>query len=398
MSLDFQQIRQQVQQMGESALQRQARLENLCRQADKLLHEYAGQVDELRQQVALVVRLYDPSLRCALPVSEALDYRRELPPLPAEATVMAADGSQIFMDRHAEVQYALVNAGAIQMRHGAPLPPLTHVESQLLYDEAAERITEASLALRRDLEERSLLAKLAVQASPPVITFTDGPMELWGSPGEGGEQTANFQQSLELYLAALEQLHSLGTITAGYVDRPGADLVVRLLEVALIMAQAKTSPMDLSQIRKLRPLQGVPDLELYAQILQPGERSAVFAIQSQSARQYKDALALHFFYLHVGDETHADLARVEVPEWVASDSTQLDMLHAILISQCRIMGARRYPYLLHRAHETAVVDRAEHEQVTQLIVTELQRRGVRVRGLSHKQATKGLGKRTRYGK
>ena len=120
-----------------------------------------------------------------------------LPPLPAEASILAADGSRIFMDRHAEVQYGLVNTGAILMRHGSALPPVTHVVSTLLYHEAFDRMTDATLALRRDLDERRQLAELAAQADPPVVTFTDGPMELWGAVNEGGEQASQFQKSLE---------------------------------------------------------------------------------------------------------------------------------------------------------------------------------------------------------
>ena len=74
----------------------------------------------------------------------------------------------------------------------------------------------------------------------------------------------------------------------------------------------------------------------------------------------------------------------------------LDGLHATLIHQCRIMGARPYPYLLHRAHETAVVSRDEQEEVTQMIIHELQRRGVPIEGRSFKQVSKDLPGRTRH--
>ena len=60
------------------------------------------------------------------------------------------------------------------------------------------------------------------------------------------------------------------------------------------------------------------------------------------------ALALHFFYLNVGAENDDYLARVEIPAWVAENPAQLDTLHAVLISQCRMLGPRPYPYLLHR--------------------------------------------------
>jgi hypothetical protein len=276
------------------------------------------------------------------------------------------------------------------MLHGTACPPHTEVTSHLFYDESVTYMTDASLALKRDLGERTLLAELAAQADAPVITFTDGPMELWGARPEGAEEASQYQQSLDHYLQVLENLHTLGVITAGYVDKPGADLVVRLLEVAL------AQPEDLKGLRKFRPLRGVSDIDLYYCRLRPGQRSAVFALQSQSARSYKGPLALHFFYLNVGRPGHSYLVRVEAPGWVVAESVLLDALHAILVDQCRIMGSRPYPYLLQRAHETALVSRQEQEQVTQMIVAELLRRGVPVAGRSHKQANKDLAGRTRH--
>ena len=65
-----------------------------------------------------------------------------------------------------------------------------------------------------------------------MITFTDGPLELWGAKDAGGEAGSEYQRSLEIYLKALGQLHALGATNAGYVDKPGANLLVRLIEVA----------------------------------------------------------------------------------------------------------------------------------------------------------------------
>ena len=66
------------------------------------------------------------------------------------------------------------------------------------------------------------------------------------------------------------------------------------------------------------------------------------------------------------------------------------MLHAALISQCRILGARAYPYILHRAHEIAVVKYQEKQQVEQMLMQELLRAGVEVGEPSSKQIEKGL--------
>jgi hypothetical protein len=396
MSIDFQSIRQQVQQLGETAVQREQELGERRELALALLESNSENLDGLKQRVQDVVRNHDPSLRCAMPVDEALTTAAPLPALPDKMTVLAADGSQISPDRHAEVNYAVVNVGAIQMRRGSSEAPETSITSQLMYDEqlysATGTISEASLALMRDREERLILGNLAEKAQPPVVAFTDGPMELWGGKGGGSEERADFQASLKLYLEALVRLEKLNVITGGYVDKPAANLVVRTLEIAM------TPQAELVDIKKLQPLRGVTDLSIFKELLAVDERSAVFAIQSQSAKSYQDGLKLHFFYLNAGRADRPYVARVEIPAWVAEDKENLDILHAVLIEQCRVMGARPYPYLLHRAHETAVVKLPEKEQVTAMITQELRRRGLTVGDLSNKQSAKQAEGRGRYGR
>jgi hypothetical protein len=390
MSLDFQQVRVQVQELGKNAPQKQQERSEKRQQALALLEAYAQEAQALRRKVEAVS---DPSLRCALPADlnqpEALNAHFPLPALPSAATLLAADGSQINLDRHAEVEYSLVNVGAIQMRLGGASSPQTTIQCQLFYDEQLYNQTEAILALTRDLRERAMLVELADKADPPVITFTDGPVELWGVKDASSEESSAYEESLHEYLDVLFRLYELGAITAGYVDKPAANLVVRLLEVA------NAKPEELAKIRNYQPLRGVSDRFLFKDILNPGERSAVFELQSQSAKKYKDRLALHFFYLNVGRDGHPSLARVEVPAWVARDSSKLDALHAVLVDQCRILGARPYPYLLHRAHETARVSLEERAQVTNMIALELSRQGISVEGTSNKQFAKDQPGRTR---
>jgi hypothetical protein len=392
MPLDYSQVHRQVKQLGEDALQREPQLQALRGRASTLLANFAQDVERLNQKIKLVARLHDPTLRCALPVNEFLDGHFSEPPQPERATILAADGSQISLNRNAEVDYCLVNVGAIQLQLGSTVPPNTHINSQLFYGEQlyteSGTITDATLALLRDVNERAILVSLAEKAMPPVITFTDGPMELWGA--KQVDAASEFQKQLEVYLAALDRLCSLKVITAGYVDKPAANLVVRLLEVALATEE------DLPDIKNRHPLRGVSDIDLYKGLLRPGDRSAVFGIQSKSAANYQDDLALHFFYLNVGRLERPWLARVEIPAWVAGDPQMLSNLHAALTSQCRIMGSRPYPYLLHRAHEAAVVSLPEQEQVNQMIILELHRRGLAVGDESQKQALKRLAVKTRF--
>lgn len=400
MSIDFQQVREQVKKLGENASQRAHRLQELREQADDLLNRADLDLAALRHKAQRIVQQYDASLRCALPIiepegrSERLNARHPAPPLPPAATILAADGSQIAPDRHAEVNYCLINVGAIQLQIGQPAAPAVSIYSHLLYDDElyteTGQLTDAQLALERDLYERRQLADLASAAAAPVLTFTDGPMELWGA--RDGDADQLFQKSLKEYVQVLEQLSALQAATAGYVDKPGSTLVVRLLEVA------RLTETELPEIRRRHPLRGVMDLDLFRALLQPGERSAVFELQFRSRLAYPGDLSLHFFYLNVGHPHRSSIARVEIPAWVARSAVLLDSLHAVLVDQCRVMGSRPYPYLLHRAHEAAVVTLPEKDQVTQMIAIELRSRQVEISEISNKQAHKNLPGRTRQAK
>jgi len=388
MALDFQQVYDKIKQVGAGARERQESLNKQQSRARELLGFYADRTDELQAKMERA-KQHDPNLRCALPLTGRLDASYPLPVSTSQATLIAADGSQINPDRHAAVLYSLINVGAIVIELGSGKPPEIFSFSDLKYGD--ELYTETGIlnedlvALGRDLAERKKLLDLSADYQSPVIALTDGPVELWGA--KNGAEDA-YQASLEKHLSILSQLQARGVTVAGYVDKPGADLVVRLLEIA-------TLPDDqLKDIRQKHSLRGVTDRWLFG-FLPGGHRSTVFGLQSSSRAHYTGDLALHFFYLNVGDEKHPSLVRVELPKWVADDAAKLDLLHTALLEQCRIMGARPYPYILHRAHEVAVVRFDEKEQVETMLEMELRRTGGEVEEKSAKQSAKDLPGRTK---
>jgi hypothetical protein len=394
MAINFQQVREKIQQIGSGAAQRQKALEERRAEARKVLKANASALDALKARVE-AASAADANLRCAVPLSEALDSSVPPPALPDHVILIAADGSQINPSRHDQVQFGLVNAGGIVMQLNSGESTLVHTDSKLIYDDELFRdgvpLSEGMVALERDLKERSLLAELARDYDPPVVTFTDGPIELWGA--RDGQEARAYAESLEKYKGVLSRLQSRRVITAGYVDKPASDLVVRLLELAL------AAPKNMEDLHNFRPLLGVTDRWLFGDrknlLLKPGQRSAVFSIQSSSAKNYPGVLSLHFFYLNAGlDESHPHIARVEIPRWVADDPSMFGLLHAVLLDQCRIMGAKPYPYLLHRAHETAVVSNEEKMLVERMLIQELQSQGVDVEDGSNKQSAKDLPGRT----
>ena len=89
MSVDFQQVRQQVIALGESAQRKAEQNSRLLEEALRLLRAHANNREVLRRKVERVVQAYDPHLRCALPLNETLDQGYPLPPLPEQATILA---------------------------------------------------------------------------------------------------------------------------------------------------------------------------------------------------------------------------------------------------------------------------------------------------------------------
>jgi hypothetical protein len=383
MPLNLSEIYPQIREMVEVSAQVEAYLTSRREKAVQLFQEYASDLSYLKARTEAIPE--KSNLRCALPMTETFDRGYAAPELDFQPVVLAADGSQIATSNHDPIEFGVVNIGVFRIQSGSSLVPETLTATHLIYPRPGHfswpRITEERVALERDLKERQILTELAAQEESPVVTLTDGVLELFHEP----QNEPGFMQRFQSYLASLERLAAQNSVTAGYVDRPLADLVVRLLELAELSDEA------LAKVPQDHPLEGIPDAFLFQNLLQPGERSAIFGLRSRSAKKFQEynaQLALRFFYLNVGFPNKPSLARVEVPDWVASQPEQVDLLHRVLLEQCRKMGANPFPYALHRAHEIAVVRYEEKRQIENRIMAEFAGKGLPIGKYSNKQANK----------
>jgi hypothetical protein len=112
--------------------------------------------------------------------------------------------------------------------------------------------------------------------------------------------------------------------------------------------------------RECQAISGVLDRELFAGLLASGERSALFVSPSRIQKRYGRQL-VHFFYLRVDGE----IARIEVPRWVVEGRSRLELVHSVLVDQCR--RGQGYPAALSEAHEKAVVTGADRELFWRMI-------------------------------
>jgi hypothetical protein len=361
------------------------RLEALAqREALELLHTCAAQPPAFRNAAERAASV-DPALRCAVPLDEnpARGYAKTTSLAPH--TILAVDGSQAYPDRHEEILFAIVNIGAVTMQMGSGAAPAIDVETTLLFGDdlfpgGGTLLSEGDIALRRDAAERAALLRWGTSASGPSIALIDGPLELWGA--KDAVTSESYATILESYLRNLHEMEQRGWLAAGYVDRPGADLVIRLLEVW------KAAPQEHGGLGRYHPLRLCSDRWLFGQVLGPGERSAIFQLSSSSRTRYTDSLSLHFFYLNAGSDGHPAIARVEIPLWVAKDVNYIELLHGALLDQCRVLGSRPYPYVLHRAHEVSSLSPAEIEQIKLRLLLELRNHGIQPEERSSKSSAK----------
>ncbi len=230
MALNFQQVFEKIREIGLGARARQESQDARREQARSLLEAWADKAPELRNKLERA-RQADPSLRCAIPLDEPLNFHSlPGPASTGQVTLIAADGSQIVPDRHAAVLFGLINVGAIVLSGGPAEAPQVTTDSQLSFDDEVVNWTDGLVALRRDLAERKKLLALSKEYSSPLVTLTDGPLQLWEA--RESNEVLGYEKALEEYLVVLSQLQEHGAITAGYVDKPSSNLLVRLLEVA----------------------------------------------------------------------------------------------------------------------------------------------------------------------
>ena len=301
---------------------------------------------------------------------------------PASYRALSVDGSHIDVDRNLPVLCALVNISKVALQYGTQ--PQARLESHprlyagpedlAVMDPAGVReqpLEGQLLGIKRSVDEVLALADLAEESEDdaPTVALIDGSLILWGLAGQGYPEyvreaflTAELLPALDR-LRAVSQQHPLAL--AAYISMPRSREVINALRLAVCPYEPVDCDRHCGQLQSgQRPCDkvgGLLDRDLFARTLAPGERSAVFASNSSVVRDFYGDHAVAFCYLNTGDE----MARVEVPAWVAEDEGLLSMTHSLILDQCR--KGLGYPVAIMEAHEQAVIGGAERELFRQML-------------------------------
>ena len=312
---------------------------------------------------------------------EPIDRHYQPQPLPDEFTVIATDGSHIDVDRHQPTHCYLINIGGVVLRYGprpdAMLDSVPHLyasDEELVITspgmQGREQPIEGTLlGIKRSVEECKRLAELAAElpADSKAVGLIDGSLILWNL-----EAYPDFVSDILLekaFLTYLEQIRQLNEAreipVASYISYPRSSDVVNALKVALCPRDTVDSDKcSECKTRECEFVDGVRDRELFTALLKSGERSALFISPSKIQKRYGKNL-VHFFYLKLDEE----IARIEIPQWVAQDEKRLNLVHTLVLDQCR--RGQGYPVALGEAHEKAVITGADRENFWQMVESSL---------------------------
>lgn len=387
MPVNYAQIEQNRDQFAAQFEERQAEQAAQAVLLEQLFNDAAADPKLLREAVEAAEQ-QQTNLYLAKPTDEPILTHKPLPAAPQSYTIIAADGSQIVPSRHRALQFGLINVGLIKAHIGSGEPPITRVETELLGLKEIETdegslIGEDEVALRRDLAERKLIRQaVSAEDAQPVITLTDGPLDVfYRTTIQGGRGEAVRREVIEID----QSLRERGIITAGYIDKPGSAMLSRMLELFQAMQNGVAFDPKSYQLH-------LSDRAVLGKILnQPGERSAVFEAIASRPGKPANSLPTAFFYLNVSnDPLEQYLARVEFPLWVYEAPGLVDILHSVVFKEAQVIDTHPYPYLLHRAHELAVVRRLEADDIEAQLLSRLDIRFWERQRRSNKDYLKGL--------
>ena len=397
MSLDLTTVAAQVIAMISGLRDSRAEQEKHLRFALDTLGSPAIDLDALKKKIKASKTTW-----LVADIVEGLNKRYPLPPAPPDFTVIATDGSHIDVDRHHSTRCYLINIGSVVIRYGSQPDAALSSAPRLYSDDSDLAITPPGggreqpvegniLGTKRSIEECRCLADLAAGLPPESITLAllDGTLILWGLEAYPDFVTdALLTNGMLKYLDAMKKLNKDRRLAlASYISFPRSTDVVNVLRVAVC-------PNDVPDCDKQCPpekgrdcdgLAGVRDRDLFINLLDNGERSALFISPSKIVKEHYGEHRVYFFYLRVDDE----IARIEIPQWVAANKDLLELTHSLVFDQCK--RGRGYPVVLSEAHEQAVVTGADRENFWELVESTLIEEH-----LPGSSSGKSLSKRTRW--
>lgn len=399
--LDLTKVAQQMQGMSQhlnaEAIASRQRLENAKRLRDQAI--------EKQEKLIKIAEIWrnQTYFYPAIPV-EPLEIHPLISVPPKAQTILATDGSQISPSHH-EIAYCyLLNIGRVVLHYGQNKQPLLDSIPEIFYQPEDLYLsrqwgirTEDWMGYRRTSSEATVLGELGLdwltinnnRLPAPTLAMVDGSLIYWfleGLPRKAQLQILNpIRQAWDFlrlanipllgYLSASRSQESLSflRLLACPYDTPNCLHNCPSVSSGNDNLYGEKAPCQI--------FESLRDTTLWGEILSPGERSPLWRSQSRILELY-ESHHIYFCYVHVGTE----IARIEVPEWVAKNTETLELALSLMLAQVHKGGG--YPVALAEAHNYAVVTGSDRGRFFTLLEQEMIKAGLKNVGISSKETRK----------
>ncbi len=324
---------------------------------------------------------------------EPLDTCIDIPVPPKVHTVVATDGSQIAPNHH-EIAYCyLLNIGRIVLHYGQNKHPLLDSLPEIFYRPEDLYIsrqwgirTEEWMSHRRTASEATVLAELAcgVKASLddiPMLAMVDGSLIYWFLDQlpldarelilppilQAWQEMQNAQIPLMGYLSASRSIEATNLLRLLACPYPNPDCITYC-------------PNQLEKV-PCKVMESLRDTTLWGKQLKPGQRGPLWRSNARILDLY-DNQQIYFCYVNVGVE----IARIEVPLWVAENTYVLESALGLMLAQ--VQKGYGYPVAIAEAHNQAVVRGGDRTRFFALLERQMIKAGLKNIGTSYKETRK----------
>jgi hypothetical protein len=390
--LDLTKLARQMQGLSQHLTQEAAASRQRLELAQKHFQNALGCQDELVQRQE---KWRDRILFANATPLEPLNTCIDIPVPPKIHTVIATDGSQIAPSHH-EIAYCyLLNIGRVILHYGQnryplldSLPEIFYRPEDLYFSRKWGIRTEEWMSFCRTASEATVLTELACSVKEdrgteevPTLAMVDGSLIYWfleQLPLEARDRI------LPPILEAWQKLRDAQIPLMGYLS---ASRNVEGMNFLRLLACPHTVPDCASfcpnQLEKVpcKVFEPLRDTTLLSTLLKPGQRGCLWRSNVRILDLYQDQ-QIYFCYVHVGTE----IARIEIPSWVAQNTTMFDLALGLMLAQ--VQKGCGYPVAIAEAHNQAVVRGGDRTRFFAILERQMIKAGIKNVGTSYKEARK----------
>jgi len=318
---------------------------------------------------------------------------------------IATDGSQINPSAHEITSASLINIGLVAIPYYKSDIPVLLSSEPTIYNSTddialynfSQNIQEEDLIsyerTLKEIEELVKLAKIYKSYNLPIVALLDGTLIHWHLEKFNDYFIERF---ITRFSDAILELKSLGIPLASFLSNSRSNDIINMLRIyncpfETVNCKKHCSGIDSKnlQCNPMPDYKPVFDRKLIGKLMLEenatcGTRTVLFKSNSKILDYYKNDLKILFFYLNTGTE----IARVEIPSYVAEDENLFKLMSNAVSLQCK--AGFGYPITLSEAHLQAVVNRTDREIFYSLLKEHLLKKNHSTVRLSNKEFKKRI--------